>query len=73
MTRPRMFQDAGAERRLDAGQCYELPDVVATALVATGAAIRVQLDAEPAAPWQDDMRPPEGQNLAAPERKRARP
>lgn len=36
--RPRVFMDAGVERLLDAEGVYELPDVVARALIATGAA-----------------------------------
>ena len=36
----RVWQDGGRERPLDVGQTYDLPDVVANALIATGAAVR---------------------------------
>lgn len=44
ITRP--FQDAGIERPLEAGQRYDLATVVASALIATGAAVRID-DEEP--------------------------
>lgn len=52
----RVWQDAGRERRLDPGDCYDLPDVVAQALIATRAA-----DAEtpPDRPVEDLSRSPE--------------
>lgn len=36
------FQDAGQERRLEAGQTYQLSTVVATALIAVGVAVHVR-------------------------------
>lgn len=36
----RYWQDAGIERPLSVGESYDLPDGVAAALIATGAAIR---------------------------------
>lgn len=41
ITRLREFQDAGDLRLLIVGEAYDLPDVVACALIATGAASRV--------------------------------
>lgn len=38
ITHPRSYQDAGSVRQLNVGQVYDLPDVVALSLVATGAA-----------------------------------
>lgn len=75
MTRPRVFQDAGAEVQLDAGQVYDLPAVVAHALVATGAAKPADppvadLDEDHASPRTRDTKPPEGRPLVPPERKR---
>jgi hypothetical protein len=41
MTRPRVMQEAGAERLLNCGAEYNLPDVVALSLIATAAAVPV--------------------------------
>ena len=42
MLRPRTWRDAGAERQLNIGETYDLPTVVAQALIATGAAERAE-------------------------------
>jgi hypothetical protein len=76
MLRQRMLQQAGAERPLLLQETYELPDVVATSLIATGAAVGVD-EAVPAAasepsdavPGAASERPPEGRPLLAPETK----
>lgn len=40
----RVLQDAGVERVLDVGRCYDdLSDVVARSLIATGAAVEVAM------------------------------
>lgn len=68
MLRFRVFQDAGVERRLEVGSVYDLPTVVAQALIATGAATAVaDEDLEARA-----MVPPERKPLAPPERKGGR-
>lgn len=41
MRRSRVWQDAGTEVQLDFGRQYELPDLVAAALIASGAAVRL--------------------------------
>jgi hypothetical protein len=72
MTRPRVFHDAGTAVHLDTGVVYDLPVVVAQALVATGAAVRMDDEPPADAPVAAarDMKPPEGRPLAPPERKR---
>jgi hypothetical protein len=75
MIRARRFMDAGLERPLDASAAYDLPDVVARALIATGAAV-----AEESAAAADsheavtvaDTRPPETKPLMPPETKQSR-
>ena len=42
---PRRWQDAGREIDLGFGYTYDLPDNIASALVATGAAVRAADDA----------------------------
>jgi hypothetical protein len=66
MIRPRRFMDAGLERPLDAGASYDLADVVARSLIATGAAV-ADADAEAAA-----VAPPETKPFLPPETKHAR-
>lgn len=41
MTIPRTWQNAGREEQLRLGERYDLPEPVATALIATGAAVAV--------------------------------
>lgn len=53
----RVMQDAGAERPLHAGECYDLPDGIAAAFIATGTA--KMPDTKP-------DRPPEGRLPAPP-------
>jgi hypothetical protein len=45
MTRQRTWQHVGREKALSVGEVYDLPDGVALALVASGAADRVTTDA----------------------------
>jgi hypothetical protein len=49
MLRRRSWQNAGREEWLDTGGRYDLPAVVATALIATGAAVGVVLESMPVA------------------------
>lgn len=58
MIRRRLLMDAGFERPLDVDQVYELPDVVARALIATGAAVVIEVTAA-APPETKPMRAPE--------------
>jgi hypothetical protein len=57
----RVMQDAGRERPLARGERYDLPDPVAQALIATGAAV-----AEPAAAAPGPEMDPEGEGGADP-------
>jgi hypothetical protein len=41
MLRARAWQNAGREQPLDLGACYDLPDLIAMAFIASGAAERV--------------------------------
>lgn len=66
MCRHRVWQDVGVERRLEVGSTYNLPDVVATALIATGAAVHARAT-EPQR--ETSMEPPERKPIAPPERK----
>lgn len=45
MRAPRVLQDAGQETPLNVDQVYDLPDVIAGALIATGVAMREPHDA----------------------------
>jgi hypothetical protein len=80
----RHFLDAGVERPLDRGGEYELPDVVADSLIATGVAVAVtppdvaksdkkseKPDAAPAPAETDakSQRPPETKPMRPPETK----
>lgn len=49
MRADRTFQDAGRERLLYRGETYDLPEIVAQAFLATGAAERVDDDPKPPA------------------------
>lgn len=55
LTRYCVFQDAGREKPLYAGESHELPDNIAASLIATGRAVRVHL----AVPEAKPMAPPE--------------
>lgn len=69
MTRTRMFLDAGRERPLDIGSVYDLPQIVAESLIATGAAVALtDEDVE----RRDALRSPETRPELAYETKRAR-
>lgn len=59
----RYWQHAGAELPLNIGEVYDLPDVVAVAFVATGAAVRVDA---PSLPY---VSPEIAAHVTAPERK----
>jgi hypothetical protein len=61
MVLSREVQDSGRAKTLDVGQPYELSDVVASALVAEGAAH--------AADERRGLKPPETKPLAPPETK----
>lgn len=69
MIRPRRLQDAGADRPLDIGRSYDLPDIVAQSLIATGAAVLE--DGEPG-DEEASLRPPEIKPMRAPEIRRPR-
>lgn len=56
ITRPREFQDVGALRMLIVGEVYDLSDVVACALIATGAASRVLAAPERAVTGPDEFK-----------------
>lgn len=64
MLAPRVIQDCGREKPLAMGEDYDLPDVVASALVATGVAQRVRRAPEnamvPGAP-ETKRQPPRGE------------
>jgi hypothetical protein len=59
---PRVMQDAGRELQLHVGKVYDLPAVVGQALIATGAAERVETARV--------IRAPENTAAAAPETRR---
>lgn len=63
MLRARVLSDAGIERPLDLGQEYDLPQIVAESLIATGAAEEsedvFEESREAVAPEIRPMRPPE--------------
>lgn len=60
---PRVMQDAGRELQLHVGKVYELPTVVAQALVATGAAERVETARVVKAPENTATAPPETRRI----------
>lgn len=68
MTRQRVWLDAGVERLLDIGTSHDMPDVVATSLIATGAARRAD-DLLVALDGEADVVPPERKPMRPPERK----
>jgi hypothetical protein len=61
LTRYCVFQDAGIERPMYAGEAHDLPDGIAESLIATGRAVRVA-----------HLAVPEAKPMAPPERKRVR-
>jgi hypothetical protein len=54
--RARSLQDAGAERPLRVGEAYDLPDVVAVALIANQSAVLIDNKAVMAAPENKSAR-----------------
>lgn len=71
MTRQRTLQQAGAELLLRVKEVYDLPDPVATSLIATAAAVSAEDEHQVDAPALDvaSVRPPERKPIFPPETK----
>jgi hypothetical protein len=64
MTRYRTLQDAGREQPLSVGEDYDLSDLVAQSLIATGAAVCLEAR-HPVVPEAKPMAPPERKKRSA--------